>query len=224
MFTLTPDILSKIGPTIKGDRATAIAGLLTDICPKYGINSNDIVHEFLANLLHESKEFKDMEEGLNYSVAGLLLNFKRHRITEAQAEAYGRIDGRQPANKQMIANIIYGGDFGRMELGNTQPGDGWLFRGGGAIQLTGRKNVTLFTDFYNKLMNTSYTPEQMADLLRTDMGIGIHAACWFFAIAKNLIQLAIDDMMKTIVKRINGGFIGINERVAYYERAKKYLP
>ena len=61
------------------------------------------------------------------------------RITEAQAQRYGRTDNR-PADQQAIANIVYGGAWGKKNLGNTEPDDGWRFRGRGLIQLTGRDN------------------------------------------------------------------------------------
>lgn len=78
-------------------------------------------------------------ESLNYSPEGLLATFGRHRISEADARRLGRMAGR-PANQREIGNIIYGGEWGRKNLGNTQPNDGWLYRGGGMEHLTGRAN------------------------------------------------------------------------------------
>ncbi len=67
-----------------------------------------------------------------------------------------------------------------------------------------------------------YTLTQLSELLRTDDRMAIHSACWVFAVAKNLIQQAIDDSMNSIVKRINGGYIGMDDRIKYYDRAKEY--
>lgn len=78
-------------------------------------------------------------ENLNYKSSALISKF-RGRISIADANKFGRIDGKQPANQNAIANIIYGGDFGRRQLGNTQPGDGWRYRGRGLVQITGRRN------------------------------------------------------------------------------------
>lgn len=80
-------------------------------------------------------------ENLNYSVAGLIGTFGRHRISVRDAQRLGRVDGR-PADQQAIANIIYGGAWGRKHLGNTQPNDGWHFRGVGMDQVTGRTNFS----------------------------------------------------------------------------------
>lgn len=222
MALLTPEILNKIAPTIKGQGAINISTWHNEICPLYGIDTPDIMHEFLANELHESAEFRVLSENLNYSIDGLRKTFARHRITEEQCKLYGR-GIFQKAKQQDIANIIYGSVWGKKNLGNTQPNDGWRFRGAGALQLTGRGNVSRFTDYYNKNFGSIYTPEEMADLLRTNIPIGIHAACWIFAVAKQLIDEAIDDKMNEIVKRINGGVNGISERFKYYERAKAYL-
>lgn len=100
---------------------------------------NDLAY-ILATDYHETgAKMQPVRENLNYSVSGLLKSFGRHRITEAEARKYGR-SGSRKADQVAIANIIYGGEWGREYLGNTQPGDGWIFRGGGLPQLTGRGN------------------------------------------------------------------------------------
>lgn len=82
-------------------------------------------------------------ESLNYSVDALIKKFSRERISAADAQRYGRNDATgQKANQQAIANCIYGGSWGLNKLGNTQPGDGWWFRGRSWPQLTGRRNFT----------------------------------------------------------------------------------
>ena len=97
-----------------------------------------ILAHWLGQMFVESKGFTTREESLNYSVQGLLDTFGRHRISKADAEKFGRIDkvvkGRKTvvraAHQNAIANIVYGGEWGRKNLGNTQPGDGWKFRFG----------------------------------------------------------------------------------------------
>ncbi len=219
MFQLTGPILTQIAPQITGTRANEIARMLTDTCPRYGIDNADKFHEFIANVLHESAGFTVLSENLNYSVHALLSTFGRHRISAADAERFGRKPG-QPANQQQLANILYGGSWGARTLGNTKAGDGWQFRGAGPIQITGRKNFTDFTAYYNRMMGANHTPERMAVLLRTDIRAGIHSACWVFAIAKKLIDEAERDEMREIVKRINGGYLGWDDRSKYYERTK----
>lgn len=222
MPLLTPDILTKIAPVIKGQQAVTLSDLHNAICPLYGINTPDIFHEFIANELEESNCFQSLSENLNYSVKGLLDTFQRHRISEADCKQYGRTLFRK-ANQQAIANIIYGGQWGLANLGNQLPNDGWQFRGASVLQITGRGSFTAFTKYYNNRFGTTYTPEQMSDLLRTDLKLGIHSACWEFAISKNLIQAAIDDNFNKVVKAINGGYNGLQERLRYYNLAKQYI-
>lgn len=98
----------------------------------------------MATAYHEvGKDLVPRRESLNYSIDGLISNFGRHRISIEQARTLGRKPGETsvPINRQMkIANIIYGGEWGRKNLGNTEPDDGWVFRGGGYPQATGRAN------------------------------------------------------------------------------------
>lgn len=208
---ITAQIISLIAASCKGALAEKVAEALDTICPKYGINTPDIMHEFIARLCVECAEFTRFTENLNYSAKGLMETWPKRFPTGAAANAYAR-------NPESIANYVYGG-----RMGNVKPGDGWLFRGSGPIQLTGRDMVTEFTIFYNNKFNTSYTPEQMVELLRSDISVGIHAACWYFAIVKRLIPLAINDKLLAIIKAINGGTNGAAETKEYYERAVKYI-
>lgn len=106
----------------------------------------------LATAFHETgQKMQPITESLNYSVQGLLSTFSRARISSAQAELIGRKPGR-PANQEAIANTVYGGDWGRKNLGNTEAGDGWRYRGRGLVQITGRGNYRKF--------GIEYTPEQ----------------------------------------------------------------
>lgn len=219
---LTADQVTKVSLSITGNKASEVARLHTAICPQYGINTADIFHEFFANELHESNCFTVLSENLNYLTSSLLDLFSRKRISVEQASRFGRKPG-QMANQVAIANTIYGGEWGKKNLGNIHENDGWEFRGSGPIQITGRANITAFTNFYNTLCIDAYTPELMASRLRADIEIGIHSACWIFAVAKKLIDEAERNEMKTIVKKINGGYLGIEERMEFYKRCQQYI-
>lgn len=110
-------------------------------------NINHIAH-FLGQVHHETAGFNSGRENLNYSVNGLLTAFGRHRISEQDARKFGR-GSEKPADQVGIANAIYGGEWGKKNLGNTEPTDGWDFRGNGSIQLTGRANHQAFANFVN---------------------------------------------------------------------------
>ena len=221
-FRLTGPILTQVAPVIRDATSVNIAALFTEICPAYGIDRAGILHEFIANVLHESACLTVLSENMNYSVHALLTKFGRHRISAADAERFGRKTG-QPANQRRIAELLYGGKWGRDNLGNRMPGDGWTFRGCGPIQLTGRSNVTRFTAFYNMKFSSALKAGDVAELLRTDLRMGIHSACWVFSIAKGLNDEAENDDMRAIVKKINGAYLGWDDRSKYYERAKRLI-
>jgi putative chitinase len=222
MTLITGPILKQICPKVHKDRAELLAKYLNEICPLYGINTTDIFHEFFANLVHECGEFTRYEESLNYSSEALIKMFGRHRISIEDANRYGRT-ATQPANQSAIANIIYGGTFGKNQLGNEQPGDGFAFRGSGPIQMTGRANFMAFALWMRRKFNIIKSLQEWAILLRSNDEYAIHSACWIFAISKKLIDEAEADNMKEIVKRINGGFIGMDDRLKYYELSKKLI-
>lgn len=224
-MTVTGQQLKKVCSRLDDRSANEIAAILTELCPKYGINTYDIFHEFIARLAHECGEFTRYSESLNYmagtpgSKEGLQKFVKWGRITQEQAQQYGRKPG-QRANQQMIANIIYGGAWGKKNLGNTQPNDGWALRGSGAIQTTGRANTQRYCNYVNKRDNTNYTVEQMGEMMRTSHRWAIDSACWIFAISFKLIDEAIDDQLQEICKRINGGSLGLEDTNKYYGLAK----
>lgn len=112
----------------------------------FGLCINEHMAHFMGELAHESGNFKREIESLNYDVAGLMRTFGRHRISKEDCHSYGRKPG-QPANQVAIANIVYGGEWGRKNLGNTQPGDGFKFKGHGPCQTTGRHNFYLLSVF-----------------------------------------------------------------------------
>lgn len=182
---------------------------------QYGIDTPRRQAHFIAQVAHESNGFKSLRENLNYSVDGLLKTFSRQRVSEADAKKYGRTD-LQPASQQMIANTIYGGDWGSKNLGNIAQGDGWKFIGRGLIQLTGRANYTkanqtLQFDLVNR-------PERVAD----DNLIASLAAAWFWE-SNGLNILADKDDVVAITKKINGGLNGLDDRKKRLAVAKAAL-
>jgi putative chitinase len=147
---------------------------------------------------------------LNYSDEALIKTFGRHRISIEDANKYGRTK-EHAANQKAIANTIYGGEWGKINLGNIYPDDGFNLRGSGPIQMTGRGNITAFGKWMDKKFGEAKTPEQWAEALRTSDIYGIHSACWLFAVSKALIDEALNDQLIEIVKKINGGLNGLNE-------------
>ena len=207
------DLAKAVG--ISEDLAALWWSPITNAMQRYDINTPLRKAHFLAQIGHESNSFKSVSESLNYSVDGLLKTFSRTRISETDAHKYGRTST-QPADQQAIANIVYGGDWGVKNLGNTQPGDGWKFRGRGLIQITGRANYTKLNQALNfDLVNR---PERLVE----DNLISALAAGWFWD-SRGLNSFADRDDILTITKRINGGTNGLEDRKKRLERAKKAL-
>lgn len=212
---IQPGILKQICPSLKEDHAIKLEGYINDICPEYGINTAGILHEFLANIIEESGEFSRYEENLNYSTA--------ERIHEIWPNRFTTIEVARPFihNPKALAEKVYGM---RKDLGNVINGDGYAFRGSGAIQLTGRNAFNLFAGHMAVQFDLRKNIYDWAEDLRTNEEWAIHSACWYFAIARKLIQLAIDDNMKEIVRRINGAYTNMGTRLKYYERCKALIP
>ena len=168
-----------------------------------------VLAHWLGQMFVESAGFTTREENLNYSVDGLLKMFGRHRISEADARKFGRALGR-PAHQNAIANIIYGGEWGRKNLGNTEPGDGWRFRGGGEKQITGRAN-------YREAGH-----EHDPDTLRTDPAASARAAANFF-VKHGCVAPALRDDVKGVTLKVNGGINGLDARIAATMAAKKVV-
>ncbi|MGN6476322.1 MAG: glycoside hydrolase family 19 protein [Flavipsychrobacter sp.] len=207
---ITPKIIKELCPALPIEKAIEVSGALMEVCPLYGINTADIMHEFLARLIEECWEFTAFEENLNYRASQLQKVWPSRFRTFEEAKAYER-------KPKEIALKVYGN---RKDLGNLSAEDGWTFRGSGPIQMTGRGNVTAFGNWMKKKFGIDKTAEQWAEELRTNIVYGIHSACWLFAVAKSLIDEAIADDLVTIVKRINGGLNGFNQTKKYYEKCK----
>lgn len=169
-------------------------------CVKWGIDTFREVASFLANINVESEGLTRLSESLNYSTEALIAKFGRHRISEEQARKFGR-NSQHPANQEAIANILYGGTFGARNLGNTEPGDGWKFRGYGPKQLTGRRNQSLFAEAVKKPV------DDIPAYLRTPEG-GMDSAGWFWK-TNNLDAKAATPGVEDDRRAINGGTFGL---------------
>lgn len=171
-----------------------------DACVKWGIDTFREVASFLANINVESEGLTRLTESLNYSTEALLAKFSRSRISAADAQKYGR-NSAHPANQEAIANILYGGTFGAKQLGNTQPGDGWRFRGYGPKQITGRDNQTRFA------MAMGMRVEDVPAYIRTPEG-GMQSAGWFWK-SHDLDAKAATPGVEDDRRAINGGVFGL---------------
>lgn len=169
-------------------------------CVEWGIDTFREVCSFLANIGVESAGLTRLSENLNYSSAALITKFGRHRISVADAKRYGRGNG-HAADQEALANILYGGAWGAKNLGNTQPGDGWKYRGYGPKQLTGKHNQGSFAASIRKPVDA------MPAYLRTRDG-GMRSAGWFWE-TNNLDAAAATPGLADDRRKINGGAFGL---------------
>lgn len=182
---------------------------LNKALPKYGITTDKRIAAFISQCAHESQDFRTLSENLNYKEDTLLRVFPRYfGAGKRAASEYAR-------NPEKLANYVYMDEFRTSKLGNTQPGDGWRFRGRGLKQLTGRDNYTRFAKDYNM------TAEQAAEWLETKEG-ALASALWFWNTNKLNIVADSGDV-RAMTKRINGGDIGLADRQARYTRAMAAL-
>lgn len=189
-------------------RAVAYLDAINDAMARFDITTPASQAAFIAQMLHESKNFTEMTENLNYSPASLMSTFNTSKITRftaATASLYGRT-AQHPANQQMIANIAYAN---RMGNGNVESGDGWRNRGRGPGQLTGHDNYLACGNALG--IDLLVSPDQVAQ-----PEIGCLAFAWFWAGGNktgcSLNRLADEGLIDDISVVVNGGTLGMPER------------
>jgi putative chitinase len=194
--------------TLKGHIPDSVIAMIPEVASKFEINTPLRLAHFLAQCGHESGGFKLTQENLNYSAKGLNGIFKKYFPTEADAKSYER-------NPQKIANKVYGN---RMGNGAEATGDGWKFHGRGFIQLTGKDNYTAFTKSIGE--DCVANPDLVASKY------ALASAAWFFnknGLHKMADGGANDATVTSITKRVNGGTIGLPDRIAHFNEFYKLL-
>jgi len=166
--------------------------------------------DFLPTILHESLMLERMEENLNYAADALVGVFGIHRITPAQAQKVGRIAGKQAADQRAIANIVYGGEWGRLNLGNIAQDDGWTYRGRSPGQITGRGNYERVGDLIGQ--NLVGIPDLLS---QPRFALDAFVAWWEDRIPDSMLGETT-----SIRKRVNGGTLGLAEVQALTTKAR----
>ena len=187
---------------LKGHIPDAVIAMIPDTAAKFQINTPLRLAHFLAQCGHESGGFRLTQENLNYSAKGLNGIFKKYFPTEAAAAAYAR-------NPQKIANKVYGN---RMGNGPESSGEGYKFRGRGYIQLTGKENYTAFGKAIGE--DILANPDKVAS------NYALLSAAWFFSkngLHRMADEGASDAVVTKITKRVNGGTIGLADRIKHFK-------
>ena len=203
MIELNLEKLKKCVPNNKNH--AVLLDAFNKVFEKYEINTKERVAGFLAQCGHESLDFTVLKENLNYGAKGLRGTFSKYFPDDATAAKYER-------KPEMIANRVYAS---RMGNGNEASGDGYKFRGRGAIQLTGCSNYTAFAKDVGK------TIDETIVYLETLEG-AIESACWFWK-KNGLNEIADKKDITLMTKRINGGTIGLEDRKKHWEKNLQVL-
>lgn len=180
---------------------------LAQLLPDYEINTPERIAAFVAQCAHESGGFMVIKENLNYRPESLVKLFSKYFDLETAKRYCAR-----PNKQEAIANRIYAN---RMGNGDEASGDGYRYCGRGLIQLTGKENYTWFA------ASLEISPEEATEYLRTFEGAA-QSACWFWENNK-LNQWADKGDILTLTKRINGGTIGLEDRIKHYKHALHVL-
>ena len=192
---------------LKGHIPDTVIAQIPGVVEKFEINTSLRLAHFLAQCGHESGGFKAVSENLNYGAAGLQSIFKKYFTAESAKEFE-----RKP---EKIANIVYAN---RMGNGPQASGEGYKFRGRGYIQLTGKDNYTSF----DKVVEDDIIANP--DLVATKYPL--LSAAWFFhknGLHKIADEGATDVVVTKVTKRVNGGTIGLPDRIKHFNEYNNLL-
>ena len=187
---------------LKSQVPDAVLAQIPDCAAKFGIDSPLRLAHFLAQCAHESAEFKALEENLNYSADGLKKVFSKYFPGDL-ANGYAR----QP---EKIASRVYAN---RMGNGDEASKEGYKYRGRGYIQLTGKDNYGAFAKAIGDDVVTN------PDWIKTKYPL--LSAAWFWntrALNELADQGASDDVVTKITKKVNGGTLGLDDRISHFKK------
>lgn len=178
---------------------------LEEVFHRYEINTSARQAAFIGQCAHESGNFTKLEENLNYGAEGLMKTWPSRFPTLEFAQKYAR-------NPEKIANKVYAG---RMGNGMEDSGDGWLYHGRGLIQLTGKDNYMLASDALRE--DFIHSP----DLILAPRW-AVLTAGWYWN-KRQLNKEADAGNYEAMTRKINGGLIGLNDRIAHIKEAQEHL-
>lgn len=202
---VTPQALRAVMPALTRARAEGWAPLLGEAAARFDIGTPRRQSAWLAQIAHESLELTRLQENLRYTTPGRLLQMFGRRF-----HAAGRAPDEFLNAPERLANFVYADRLGN---GNEASGDGWRYRGRGAIQLTGRKNYRMAGDGIGE-----WDYEANPDLLFDPKHAALTAAWYWHVAGCNALADALD--LVGITQRINGpALAGLEDRQRYWQRA-----
>ncbi|PKG41595.1 hypothetical protein [Psychroflexus sp. MES1-P1E] len=239
--TSSEDIL-ELFPNLDIEVSQEIANIINLYGQDFGINTKEKLKHFLSQAGHESLNFNDFEENLNYRVNKLGIDYWQSRFNpytsylnppttyldpnKENPNDYSSSISTIFVDHESFANYVYN-DANRgsnYKLGNINDGDGYKYRGRGVFQLTGRNNFVNFNSFYQENYNSDINLIESPDLLNNDLELAIISALWFYEInVLNSINLDEETSVEDVTKKINGGLKGLNDRKNIYENSNEFI-
>ena len=218
---MTPRVEHIVAAGVKQATAEKWVEAVAAACQEFSINTPQRIAGFLSQCAHESGGFERLQENLNYSADGMAGIWPRRFAVLGPDNKPIKKDGKNQPNKfalalhrkpEMIANVVYSG---RMGNGPTESGEGWLYRGRGLKQLTGKDN--------HRACSAGLGVDLVSnpDLLLEPV-YAARSAAWFWATNKCNVFADAGDI-EGLTKRINGGLIGIDDRKKRYASAVSSL-
>jgi putative chitinase len=192
---------------LKGNIPDTVIAQIPGVVEKFEINTPLRLAHFLAQTGHESGGFKAVTENLNYGAAGLQSIFKKYFTAESAVE-YAR-------KPEKIANVVYAN---RMGNGNQASGEGFKYCGRGYIQLTGKDNYAAF--------DKTVAEDILANPELVATKYPLLSAAWFFhknGLHKIADEGATDAVVTKVTKRVNGGTIGLPDRIKHFNEYNNLL-
>jgi putative chitinase len=206
--SVTLDQITSLAPSVRSSYRDAFASG-QEVLDQFAISDNPLrVAHFMAQVMHESSGLTTQFENLNYSADRL------PKVWPKRFQPTGPLDPAAYAhNQQMLANEVYGA-----RMGNVDPDDGFLYRGRGLIQLTGKDSyaqaTTILRETFPDAPDFTVDPDAV---ISADWCLKVAAAEWS---SKGCNDLADNDSINAITRAINGGLIGLAERTEWSKRTK----
>ena len=207
---MTPTYQQLIAAGVKPEVADTWLKPVQAACVEFGIETAKQIAAFLGQCAHETGGFKSLEENLNYSADTMAVVWPNRFAVLGPDKKPVKVKGKNQPNKfalalhrqpEALANVVYSN---RMGNGSIESGEGWLYRGRGLKQLTGKDNYTRCGKALN--VDLIYSP----DLLLSPAQAA-RSAAWFYK-TNNISAFAEKWDLEGMTKKINGGLIGIDDR------------
>ncbi|MBO0950797.1 glycoside hydrolase family 19 protein [Fibrella forsythiae] len=215
---ITEEQLAQIFPGGNKDVLSELQRQLQANMKAYGITNEIQLAHFLAQAGHETGGFTKAAnvENLNYTTASRLQTIFPKYFGKHKKDPKDYVK-----NPQALANYVYGNRLGN---GAETSGDGYLYRGRGVFQLTGKTNYKAFDDFYHqKHAGSTVNFTENPDLIATDTGYAVESALWYFQLRVSVESIDGLTSVESVTKKVNGGVNGLADRERLFKKALTYL-